>query len=362
MAHDPRFADLLPAYALGALDGEEVRDLKRHLADGCAECEAGLALWHRDIEALAESAAPVAPSELARARLLTRVAELEAARPPAAGANTAPLRWFAGLAAAAAVAFLAWAIGLQLQKVRGTAEGERLGVALAQLEKERDGVLAERDRALAAQRIAAEDRDRIAEQARRAQQELRRAEEELALVSHRIDAADVELGAVQARLELAEGELRQQAQQLAAVQARLQEAEAELQRRTQRLAEVEGQADRYQSLLARIEPDGYWVRLAGTEPGSPLSADVFVSPRRGSAVLVARLPEAAPDRDYQLWSIADGPPDDAGVLRPDERGNVVHLVERVRALGAVHTWAVSVEPRGGVPQPTGPIVLAGKVG
>ena len=38
-AHAPRFDDLLPAYALGALDGDELRELEAHLATGCPTCE-----------------------------------------------------------------------------------------------------------------------------------------------------------------------------------------------------------------------------------------------------------------------------------------------------------------------------------
>ena len=33
-SHDPRFEDLLPAYALGALDGDDLRDLAAHFAVG----------------------------------------------------------------------------------------------------------------------------------------------------------------------------------------------------------------------------------------------------------------------------------------------------------------------------------------
>src|SRR5262249_26864179 len=116
MAHDPRFSDLLPAYALGALDGEELRELERHLLDGCHECGADLARWRRQVDLLAESVAPVQPSSGTRARLLEVVEEAAAVPSPApappslaSSPRAAPRRlapWLAGLAAAAAIALL----------------------------------------------------------------------------------------------------------------------------------------------------------------------------------------------------------------------------------------------------------------
>ena len=41
-AHASHFDDLLPAYALGALDGDELRELAAHLATGCPTCEGEL--------------------------------------------------------------------------------------------------------------------------------------------------------------------------------------------------------------------------------------------------------------------------------------------------------------------------------
>ena len=74
------------------------------------------------------------------------------------------------------------------------------------------------------------------------------------------------------------------------------------------------------------------------------------------------LPTLDTEKDYQLWSIADGPPDDAGVFRATAGGEATHVVDRVRSLDKITTWAVTIEPAGGVPQPTGDMILAGTVG
>ena len=54
--HSARFEELLPAYALGALDADDLREMEEHLA-GCSECSGQLALWDQDLEALAASSA-----------------------------------------------------------------------------------------------------------------------------------------------------------------------------------------------------------------------------------------------------------------------------------------------------------------
>ncbi|PYQ67138.1 MAG: hypothetical protein DMF53_02270, partial [Acidobacteria bacterium] len=68
--HTPRLEELLPAYALGALDGDDLHELEAHWVSGCEECRRQLALWQGDLEALAAEVAPVQPSDVARARVL----------------------------------------------------------------------------------------------------------------------------------------------------------------------------------------------------------------------------------------------------------------------------------------------------
>jgi anti-sigma-K factor RskA len=43
----------------------------------------------------------------------------------------------------------------------------------------------------------------------------------------------------------------------------------------------------------------------------------------------------------------------------DERGSGSLRVEHVAPAGQIQAWAVTVEPEGGVPQPTGAMVLKG---
>lgn len=73
--------------------------------------------------------------------------------------------------------------------------------------------------------------------------------------------------------------------------------------------------------------------------------------RSGEAVLAARrLPPPAAGTVYELWVIHGGRPQPAGLFR----GRLALLT---RAVPAGATVAVSLEPAGGSPQPTGPLLL-----
>ncbi|MGH9362849.1 MAG: anti-sigma factor, partial [Thermoanaerobaculia bacterium] len=65
-----------------------------------------------------------------------------------------------------------------------------------------------------------------------------------------------------------------------------------------------------------------------------------------------------PERDYQLWFIAGGKPVSAGTFDP-EAGTPATLSARTMPAGT-ELAAITVEPAGGVPQPSGPMVLKGE--
>ncbi|MFL6237048.1 MAG: hypothetical protein ACJ76N_28215, partial [Thermoanaerobaculia bacterium] len=148
--HTPRVEELLPAHALGALDGDDLRELEGHLDGGCEECRRQLALWQGDLEALAVGVEPVAPSDVARARVL-RLAGAD--RAPAAPPRRTP--WWMAVAAAVLLALALW--GLMGQ---------------ARMERQVQSLEAERDR-LSRQVNGLEQQVGLArDEARRAQQAL----------------------------------------------------------------------------------------------------------------------------------------------------------------------------------------------
>lgn len=71
------------------------------------------------------------------------------------------------------------------------------------------------------------------------------------------------------------------------------------------------------------------------------------------------LPTPAAGRTYQLWLVTDTAKISAGTFASDSAGSAVVRAEHALAPGALRAVAVTDEPAGGVPQPTGPVVLVG---
>ncbi len=99
--------------------------------------------------------------------------------------------------------------------------------------------------------------------------------------------------------------------------------------------------------------------LAGEASFVGTSARVVVDPSGRQVLLLAsELPPAPPGRVYQLWVIVKGSPRSVGVFDADTSGRALHVETGPLEVSDELSVAVSVEPIGGVPQPTGPIVLA----
>lgn len=136
--------DMLGAYALGALDPAERRQVADHLV-GCSACRAALARHERATTALGLSVAPVPPPPDLAQRLLAEIGQGNGlTRPPAAPATGAvpvpPIaearRWrraATGLAAAAALLLLGLVVVAvllrQTQEARDDAAGDRRALA-----------------------------------------------------------------------------------------------------------------------------------------------------------------------------------------------------------------------------------------
>jgi anti-sigma-K factor RskA len=135
--------------------------------------------------------------------------------------------------------------------------------------------------------------------------------------------------------------------------------------------QLRGQASRLSAEFAGVEdvvatitaPRSVPVSLAGQGPAPGAKARAFVDPDNRRLVLyVYDLPEPPPDRTYQAWCIIGGTPWSAGVFEVDDAGRTRFRAEQVPDWEGGITVAVTEEPAGGVPAPTGPMVLAGSYG
>ena len=86
----------------------------------------------------------------------------------------------------------------------------------------------------------------------------------------------------------------------------------------------------------------------------------FYNPSKGLLFYAADLPPLPRNRAYQLWLVpSQGQPVSAGLFNTDARGNGQLILPSLPPGLAAKAFAVTVEPAGGVPQPTGPKVLIG---
>jgi hypothetical protein len=142
-------------------------------------------------------------------------------------------------------------------------------------------------------------------------------------------------------------------------------------------AELEGRVDEQGRLLASLHHGmaaqaevlrivGSAERLSATlapQPSHRGAGQVVVEPSSGAAALVLTgVPAAAPGTTYELWTIrGDRPPEPAGLIEVGPDGTVARRLDAIANPREVTAFAVSIEPAGGSPSPTGPIVLVGPV-
>ena len=87
----------------------------------------------------------------------------------------------------------------------------------------------------------------------------------------------------------------------------------------------------------------------------------FTTRKTGMLVYDGQLETAPADKSYQLWLVpATGNPISAGVFNPST-GKTSHWIIKLPPGTVPKAFAVTLEPAGGTPQPTGPKVLVGPV-
>lgn len=151
--------------------------------------------------------------------------------------------------------------------------------------------------------------------------------------------------------------LDQTRRDLAGEVGRVQTLNVELQEQLKRFS---GQTDLALSILTA--GDMREIPLGGRESAAGTAARAYWSPARGLLVVADRLPAPPPGRIYQVWIIEGGQPVSAGLLgdEPGNRGMLIVTPPRPGTGGDV-TVAVTDEPPGGLPAPSGTIHLAGSI-
>jgi anti-sigma-K factor RskA len=108
-------------------------------------------------------------------------------------------------------------------------------------------------------------------------------------------------------------------------------------------------------------PDLVRIDLAGQGPAPQATARALWSRARGMVFTATNLPPLPAGQVYQVWVVpAAQPPISAGLLMPDPAGAGQTYFNTPVDIPPPAAVAVSIEPAGGVPAPTGDIYLVGK--
>lgn len=102
--------------------------------------------------------------------------------------------------------------------------------------------------------------------------------------------------------------------------------------------------------------------LSGQQASPDATARVFLDvDKRRAFVFFHDLPASGRDKSYQLWILrADKPePQSVSVFEVDEKGEASIVLEHLPTATEIKGLAVTLEPRGGAPAPTGQKYLVG---
>ncbi len=334
MTHE-ELEESVPLYAAGALDKVERQALEAHLLSGCASCHSALKDYQSIAALLPLSLSPITTPRSLKATIMAErnpaslpaeAAQNEPVRPslepgewmerlfpPVAPARSSSLPWALGFAALLIVAvggYAAW--NVSTQRSIATSNIQQLEVSL----REKSARLADLQREIGDQTNA------LAELRNKLQQQTNEASE-------------------------AKGQLAQR-------EAELEDIRAQLSQRS-----IAGAARTPQDELATLLriPNVKAVTLTGSDMAKRAAGFLLYDARTQNVWLYSmNLPESPAGTTYQLWAIRDKPIS-IGTFQMDT-GETTHLlVKKVLSFTDAKTFAVSLEPSGGRPQPTGPIYL-----
>ena len=136
------------------------------------------------------------------------------------------------------------------------------------------------------------------------------------------------------------------------------------------LATLRNDNARLDSLIKAQEKELAWLKdpvvqvamLKGLEGNPNAKAQLLWHPGTKQGILYVKgLPPLPLEKSYELWAFVDGQPVAAGTFDARPGDATVFNISRQESFGDKPTkFAVSIEPKGGVPKPTGAIVLVGE--
>ncbi len=106
-------------------------------------------------------------------------------------------------------------------------------------------------------------------------------------------------------------------------------------------------------------PDVKVVALSTKPTAQPLGRMFWNRATNDWMMVTYNLPAPKPGKTYQVWLVTDKAKISAGTFRPDSQGRTVMHANYALARDALRAVAITEEPDGGMPAPTGPMVVVG---
>lgn len=132
-------------------------------------------------------------------------------------------------------------------------------------------------------------------------------------------------------------------------QTQITELQNEVQQKEEMLAILESrEVDMVVMSGMEVNPDGY-------------GKIIWDSEKQQALLQVSNLPNVPDDKDYQLWIIRNNKPVSAGVFAVHNQADRFFKIEQMADVDeqSMNAFAVTMEPKGGMPQPTGDMYLMG---
>jgi len=389
MTHE-EIKEQLPLYVLGGLDDEMLAVMERHFAESCDACAAEVREWQEVVGLLPLGVTQDGPSEAVKERLMARVRQ--------DGNNKVvplrPRRWRAAwvalpLAAAASIFFVLSYRFYQDEVNRASEQTQRAEVVSDLLNQEQQKLAARETEIQQLTEQLREQHALVEEKATQAQQlesALARQETELAEQRKLVTVREQELAqvrssgtALQPQIVAYEQEIATlkadllQQRELAAAGEReiremriaLEQQKAVVEANAQETEQLRGAVSRQRGIIEVLTAPGLHVGyLQKAKLGVSTQGHVLWNERQKAWVFYAfGMPQPPPGKEYQVWFMTEREgPVSAGLFTPDASGTGVVLAKPPSKLsGEIQAAAVTLEPAGGLPKPSGEMYLRGSL-
>jgi len=114
------------------------------------------------------------------------------------------------------------------------------------------------------------------------------------------------------------------------------------------------------SVIASLTgPDVKVVTLARQNATQPMARMYWDRSSNNWTIVTYNLPQPAAGKTYQVWLVTDNAKISAGTFQPDASGHAMLRAKYALNRDSLRAVAVTEEPEGGMPAPTGPMVIVG---